>query len=108
MAAEIPPRRLADIAFGRAGDKGNIANLSVIARAPEHWPILLEQVTVERVQDWLGPLAPGRVERFELPTLHALNFVLHDALDGGATLSLRLDPLGKSLAGALLMLPIAI
>ena len=89
MAKMKPIRRLYELAFGRSGDKGNIAN-----------------VTAERVKKHLGPLVQGRVERYDLDNIEALNFVLHGALDGGATRSLRLDGLGKSLAGAVLYMPV--
>ena len=100
-----PTRRLFELAYGRAGDKGNIANVSVIARSPAAYALIKERVTAERVKQHLGPLVRGRVERYELDNIEALNFVLYDALDGGATRSLRLDGLGKSLAGAVLFLP---
>lgn len=99
-------RRLYNLAYGRAGDKGNIANVSVIARSPEAYAELKEKVTAERVKAQLGPLVRGRVERFALDNIGALNFVLHDALDGGATRSPRLDALGKSLAGAVLYMTV--
>lgn len=99
-------RRLYELAYGRAGDKGNLANISVIARSPEAYAEIKAKVTAERVRAHLGPLVRGRVERFELDNIGALNFVLHAALDGGATRSLRLDALGKSLAGAVLYLPL--
>ncbi len=100
------PRRVYDLAYGRAGDKGSIANVSVIARTPEAYGELKKKLTAERVKEWLGPLVGGPVVRYELDTIEALNFVLYQALDGGATRSLRLDPLGKSLAGAVLYLPL--
>ncbi len=105
---EHPPavRRLYDLAYGRAGDKGNIANVSVIARSPEAYAEIKAKITAERVKAHLGPLVRGRVERFALDNIEALNFVLYDALDGGATRSLRLDALGKSLAGAVLHMPL--
>ena len=102
--AAAVPRRVYDLAYGRAGDKGNIANVSVIARSPEAYAELKEKLTAERVKEHLGSLVSGPVVRYELDTIEALNFVLHQALDGGATRSLRLDPLGKSLAGAVLYL----
>ena len=102
----VVPRRVFDMAYGRAGDKGSIANISVIARSPEAYAELKEKLTAERVKEWLGPLVGGPVVRYELDTIEALNFVLYQALDGGATRSLRLDPLGKSLAGAVLNLPL--
>jgi hypothetical protein len=105
-SAQRPIRRLYDLAYGRAGDKGNIANVSVIARTPEAYAEIRAKVTAERVKAHLGPLVRGRVERFDLDNIDALNFVLHDALDGGATRSLRIDGLGKSLAGAVLYMPL--
>jgi hypothetical protein len=95
-------KRLYDIAFGRSGDKGNIANISVIARSPEAYQEIKAKLTPERVKAHLGNLVQGEVIRYELDNLEALNFVCHQALDGGGTRSLRIDPLGKSLAGALL------
>jgi hypothetical protein len=97
---------LYELAYGRAGDKGNIANVSVIARSPEAYTVIKAKITAERVKRHLGALVQGAVERFELDNIEALNFVLHDALDGGATRSLRLDGLGKSLAGATLYMPV--
>jgi hypothetical protein len=106
MANEQPVRRLYDLAYGRAGDKGNLANISVIARSSAAYAELKAKASAERVQAHLGTLVRGRIERFELDNVEALNFVLHDALDGGATRSLRLDALGKSLAGAVLYMPV--
>jgi hypothetical protein len=106
MSGAQPIRRLFDLAYGRSGDKGNIANVSVIARSPAAYAEIKAKVTAERVKAHLGPLAPGRIERFELDNIGALNFVLHDALDGGATRSLRLDALAKALAGAVLFMPL--
>lgn len=98
-------RRLYDLAFGRAGDKGDIANISVIARSPEAYQELKTKLTAKRVKAHLGDLVQGEVVRYELDNIEALNFVLHKALDGGGTRSLRIDALGKSLAGALLYMP---
>jgi hypothetical protein len=95
-------RRVYDLAYGRAGDKGNIANISVIARSPQAYQFLKGWLTAERVKDALGGLARGRVVRYDLDNIEAFNFVCYDALDGGGTRSLRIDPLGKSLAGAVL------
>jgi hypothetical protein len=100
------PRRVYDLAYGREGDKGNIANVSVVARSSAAYTELKRTVTAERVKAHLGSLVRGRVERFELDNIEALNFVLHDALDGGATRSLRIDGLGKTLVGAVLYMPI--
>jgi len=106
MAQAKPVRRLYELAYGRSGDKGNIANVSVIARSPTAYVAIKEQITAERVKKHLGTLVQGQVERFDLDNIEALNFVLRDALDGGATRSLRLDGLGKSLAGAVLYMPV--
>jgi hypothetical protein len=106
MAQAKLVRRLYELAYGRAGDKGNIANVSVIARSPEAYAEIKTKITAARVQNHLGPLVQGNVERFELDNIEALNFVMHGALDGGATRSLRLDGLGKSLAGAVLFMPV--
>lgn len=101
-----PVRRVFDLAYGRAGDKGDIANVSVIARTSSSYQELKAKLTAERVRAALGNLVRGPVERYELDNIEALNFVLHQALDGGATRSLRIDGLGKSLAGAVLFMPI--
>jgi len=95
-------RRLYDLAYGRSGDKGNIVNLSVIARSPEAYQEIKAKLTAARVKAHLGDLVKGDVVRYEMDNIEALNFVCHAALDGGATRSLRIDSLGKSLAGALL------
>lgn len=94
--------KLFDLAYGRAGDKGNIANISVIARSPEAYADLKAHLTAERVKAHFGDLVRGAVIRYELDNIEALNFVLYEALDGGGTRSLRIDPLGKSFAGVLL------
>ena len=93
---------LRDIAHGRAGDKGDTSNVSVIARDPAHWAFLEREVTAERVAAFLGARAGGAVTRHALPQLHALNFVLRGALSGGVTRSLALDAHGKCLASVLL------
>ena len=95
-------KRLYDLAYGRSGDKGNIANISVIARTPQAYQEIKAKLTAERVKAYLGDLVLDEVVRYELDNIEALNFVCHEALDGGGTRSLRIDPLGKSLAGALL------
>jgi hypothetical protein len=95
-------KRLYDLAFGRSGDKGNIANISVIARSSAAYVEIKEKLTAERVKAHLGNLVLGDVVRYEVDNIEALNFVCYQALDGGGTRSLRIDPLGKSLAGALL------
>ncbi len=94
--------KLRDIAHARAGDKGNISNISVIAYKAEHYPLLLSLLTAEKVKEYLSGFVKGEVVRYELPAISALNFVLHDALAGGVTRSLALDTHGKCLSFALL------
>lgn len=98
--------QLLEIAHARSGDKGNTSNIGLIARKPEFYQTLAEQVTAERVKEHFAGICFGKVERFELPNLQALNFLLHDTLDGGGTLSLRADPQGKTLSTALLRMEI--
>ena len=97
---------LSHIAHTRSGDKGDIANIGVIAWKPEHYPVLLREVTPERVKAFFGDMVQGKVDRFELPNLHALNLLLHHALGGGGTVSLRTDAQGKTLGAALLAMEI--
>ena len=87
--------QLVDLAHARSGDKGDTANIGVIAYRPEDYPILVDNLTVDRVKEHFGPMVKGSVERFELPNLYALNFLLHGALDGGGTVSLMTDAQGK-------------
>lgn len=94
--------RLIDLAHARSGDKGDTANVGVIARRADWYPVLEKYLTVELVHAHFAPIIAGPVERFELPNLNALNFLLHGALDGGGTRSLRIDAQGKTLAGAML------
>ncbi|OEZ27321.1 AtuA-related protein [Variovorax boronicumulans] len=95
-------------AHGRTGDKGDRSNISVIAWHPALWPLLVEQVTPEAVVAQFRHRAPSRVQRFLLPKLHAMNFVLDAALDGGVNDALNLDTHGKSLSFLLLDLPIGV
>lgn len=97
---------LGQIAHARSGDKGDTANVGVIAFQPKHFLILVREVTPERVQTFFGSFVQGGVERFELPNLGALNFLLHGALGGGGTLSLRVDAQGKTYSAALLRMEI--
>ena len=90
------------IAHGRAGDKGDTSNVSVIAYRSEAWPHLLEQVTSEAVQTAFAHLGVTTCQRYELPNLHALNFVIPGALQGGVNASLGLDRHGKTLSFLLL------
>ncbi|MCS7023358.1 MAG: hypothetical protein NZV14_01045 [Bryobacteraceae bacterium] len=98
--------RLSEIAHARSGDKGDTVNIGLIAYRPEDYPLLVREVTAERVKAHFGELVKGEVERYELPNLHALNFLLHEALGGGGTLSLRVDAQGKTFGAALLRLEI--
>ena len=94
--------RLVDIAHARSGDKGDTANVGVIALEPRWYSALDEFVTRERVADHFRGMIEGDVERYDLPNLNALNFLLHGALDGGGTLSLKTDAQGKVYSTALL------
>jgi hypothetical protein len=94
--------RLVDLAHARSGDKGDTANVGVIALRPEWYPLLAEQLTLDRVRTHFAGAITGDVERFELPNLKALNFLLHGALDGGGTMSLKTDAQGKVFSTALL------
>jgi hypothetical protein len=96
------------VAHGRTGDKGNRSNISVIAWHAELWPLLVEQVTEERVAGQFDHRRPTRVTRHLLPHLQAMNFVLDDVLDGGVNDALNLDSHGKALAFVLLDLPIEV
>jgi len=100
--------KLRDIAHSRSGDKGDVSNISLIAFDAADYDLLVEQVTADRVRDWFGPLVTGEVVRYELPTIGALNFVLHGALGGGVTRSLALDAHGKTLSFLLLDMEIPI
>lgn len=94
--------RLHDIAHARTGDKGNRSNISLIAYRAEDYPLLVQQVTCERVAAHFATRHPAQVQRFLLPRLHAINFVLDEVLDGGVNDSLNLDMHGKSLSFHLL------
>jgi hypothetical protein len=96
--------RLVDIAHARSGDKGDTANVGVIAMRSEWYPLLAHELTRQRVATHFRGMITGDVERFELPNLDALNFLLHGALGGGGTLSLKTDAQGKVFSTALLRL----
>ncbi len=98
--------RLREIAFARSGDKGDTANVGLIAFRPSIYPYLVKEVTAERVKYHFNSICEGEVERFELPNLRALNFLLHRSLGGGGTVSLMLDAQGKTFATALLRMEI--
>jgi hypothetical protein len=113
VPAEMPAGPLAEVplvklAWARSGDKGNHSNIGVIARRPEWLPWLRAQVTPQRVKEWLAHLVAGEVTRYDLPGLHAMNFLCTEALDGGGMASLRNDPLGKGMAQVLLELPVQV
>lgn len=99
-------RKLIDLAHARSGDKGDTVNIGVIARKREYYPLLVREVTAERVQRHFAGVCFGPVERFELPNLGALNFLLHQSLDGGGTIALKADPQGKTYSSALLRMEI--
>ena len=98
--------KLVEIAHARSGDKGDTANVGLIALKPEYYAVLVEQVTAERVKEHFKGICLGEVERFEIPNLGALNFLLHQSLDGGGTLSLKTDAQGKTYSSALLRMEI--
>ncbi len=102
------PLPLLRLAWGRSGDKGDTANIGIIARRPEFLPLLREQLTAVAVQQYFAHLVQGDVERYEVPGIHALNFLLHEALGGGGMASLRVDPLAKGYAQMLLDFPLAV
>lgn len=97
---------LLELAHARSGDKGDTANVGLIALRPEYYPHLVEHVTAVRVARHFKGMITGKVERFQLPNLHALNFLLHGALDGGGTISLKTDAQGKVFSTALLRMEI--
>jgi hypothetical protein len=94
--------RLIDIAHGRSGDKGNGSNVGIIARHPDVYPFLKDKLTAEVVKNHMRHICKGDVERFELPNIGALNFILNDSLGGGGTVSMKLDAQGKTHAMLLL------
>jgi hypothetical protein len=97
---------LTKLAHARSGDKGDTANVGLIALRDDYYPVLVREVTAERVKQHFGGICHGNVERFELPNLGALNFLLHESLDGGGTLSLMTDAQGKTFSTALLRMQI--
>lgn len=100
--------QLVSIAHARSGDKGDTANVGIIALKESFYPLLVREVTAERVKEHFGEMVKGEVERFELPNLGALNFLLHGSLGGGGTLSLMTDAQGKTFSTALLRMHIEI
>jgi len=110
MKRRSEPRavQLLELAHARSGDKGDTANVGLIAKHPKHYPLLVKQVTAARVARHFKGMIKGPVERFELPNLQALNFLLHGALDGGGTISLKTDAQGKVFSTALLRMTIEV
>jgi len=99
---------LSAIAHTRSGDKGDTSNIGVIAWKPEHYGTILREVTPARVKAFFGDQVQGEIERFELPNLGAINLLLHGALGGGGTVSLRVDAQGKTYGASLLGMEIEI
>lgn len=99
---------LLKIAHARSGDKGDTANVGVIALKDEFYPLIVREVTEKKVKEHFGEMVKGDIERFELPNLNALNFLLHESLGGGGTLSLMTDAQGKTFSTALLRMKIEI
>lgn len=100
--------KLIDIAHGRSGDKGDAANVGIIAYDANGYELISKYLTAEKVKSHFAGICLGEVERYELPNLKALNFILHNTLGGGGTVSLKLDAQGKTLAAALLRMEIEI
>jgi hypothetical protein len=100
--------KLVQLAHARSGDKGDTANVGLIALEPQYYPVLVEQVTAARVKEHFKGICLGEVERFEIPNLGALNFLLHQSLDGGGTLSLKTDAQGKTYSTALLRMEVEV
>jgi len=100
--------RLVDLAWGRSGDKGDIANIGILARKPEYLPYIRSALTEDTVKAYFAHLCDGPVERFDLPGSHALNFLLHESLGGGGIASVRIDPQGKGFAQMLLDIEIPV
>jgi hypothetical protein len=95
-------------AHARSGDKGDTANVGVIARKPEYYPLLVKFLTAERVAEYFAGICLGKVERFELPNIGALNFLLHESLGGGGTTSLKNDAQGKTLSSVMLRMELEV
>jgi len=101
----MPRIRLLQLAHARSGDKGDTVNVGVIARRPEWYPLLVQLLTAERVKAHFGEMV-GEIQRFEIPNLNALNFLMHNALGGGGTVSLMTDAQGKTFSSAMLRLEV--
>ena len=97
---------LNQIAHGRSGDKGDTSNVCIFARKPEYYEIIRREVTIQKVQEHFGDFVQGEIIRYEVPSLLGFNYVMKHALGGGATHSLRLDSLGKSMGSAFMRMKI--
>lgn len=102
----MPQVKLLKIAHGRSGDKGNGSNVGIIARHPDIYPFLKKELTPEKVKEHMKFVCKGNVERYELPNIGALNFILNESLGGGGTVSLKLDAQGKTHASQVLRMDI--
>ena len=102
----MPRIYLYDIAHGRSGDKGDTSNVCVFARKREYYEIIKREVTPENLKEYFGDMVKGDINRYEVESLGGMNFVMHHALGGGATMSLRLDSLGKSMGSAVMRMKI--
>lgn len=100
--------KLLELASARSGDKNNVCNIGLMAKSPDLYPVLKEKVTAEKVKAHFADLIKGKVECFEWDAIESLNFVCHEALDGGASRSMRMDTLGKNFASHLLRMEIEI
>lgn len=108
MAGTMRKIRLIEIAHARSGDKGDMANVGVIARRPDAYPFLKKTLTAARVKAHFAGICKGKVERFEMDNLGALNFLLHESLGGGGTLALQTDAQGKTYASAMLRMELEV
>ena len=99
---------LVKLAHARSGDKGDTANVGIIALKPEYYEVLKEKVTVEKVRAHYGDMVKGKIERFEMPNIGAINFLLHHALGGGGTLTLKHDAQGKTYSTSFLRMEIEV
>jgi hypothetical protein len=102
----MPKIYLLDIAHGRSGDKGDTSNVCVFARKPEYYDLILREVTPDILKQYFGDMVKGDIIRYEVESLSGINLVMHHALGGGATMSLRLDSLGKSMGSAVMRMKI--
>ena len=104
----MPKIYLLDIAHGRSGDKGDTSNVCVFARKPEYYDLIIREVTPDRLKSYFGDMVKGDITRYEVESLSGINLVMHHALGGGATMSLRLDSLGKSMGSAVMRMKISV